>query len=102
MDLYRIIDALIDERNRIDRIIQSLDGDGKLSRGNVRARKNPGSRRKRPGRKSMDAHARREVSERMKRYWAHRRGEESSSVVADGGQAPASQAQDIAPRNHEI
>ena len=101
MDLYTIIDALIDERNRIDRIIQSLDGNGRAGRGSVRAKKNAGARRKRPGRKSMDADARREVSERMKRYWAQRRGEESGAVMRDGGQGPGMQAQSVAHQYQE-
>jgi hypothetical protein len=58
MDLNKIIGALIEERNRIDRIIRSIEGGGTA---------------RRPGRKSMDEDARRAVSERMKRYWAKRR-----------------------------
>lgn len=67
MDLYKIIGDLVEERNRIARIIESLEeavGAGESA-----------VPRKRRGRKSMDAKARREVSERMRRYWAKRRGE---------------------------
>lgn len=66
MDLYRIIFELVQERNRIQRIIDSLEN---ASRG-----VQPPAPRKRRGRKTMDRAAREEVSERMKRYWAKRRG----------------------------
>jgi len=68
MDLYKIIGDLVEERNRIARIIESLE-----EAVGTREAVIP---RKRRGRKSMDADARREVSERMRRYWAQRRGEE--------------------------
>ena len=67
MDLYKIIGDLLDERNRIARIIQSLEEAGG-------GHETPASRKKR-GRKSMDAKARSDVSERMKRYWAQRKQE---------------------------
>jgi hypothetical protein len=69
MDLYRIISDLVEERDRVQRIIESLeamdDGEGKAARPRPAAR----------GRKSMDNAARKQVSERMKLYWARRRGE---------------------------
>jgi len=69
MDLYRIISDLVEERNRLQRIIESLEAmDGITPKP---ARPRPAGR----GRKSMDNTARREVSERMKLYWAKRRGE---------------------------
>jgi hypothetical protein len=72
MDLYKIIGDLVEERNRIARIIESLEeADGTY----VAA-----TPRKRRGRKSMDAKARREVSERMRRYWAQRRSTEENST----------------------
>ena len=74
MDLYRIIFELVQERNRVQRIIESLEGMG--SEGEVRMRRTG----KRRGRKSMDEKAREEVSERMKRYWARRRAEQSEGV----------------------
>jgi hypothetical protein len=73
MDLYRIIFELVQERNRIQRIIESLET---ASRG-----KQPSVPRKRRGRKTMDRAARAEVSERMKRYWAKRRAEQSNFPV---------------------
>jgi hypothetical protein len=68
MDLYRIISELVQERNRLEKIIQSLEG---MMPGKAQIRP-PGKRR---GRKSMDRDARQEVSERMKLYWAKRRKE---------------------------
>ncbi len=71
MDLYKIIGELVEERNRIARIIESLEEA-------VGAREAPAPRKRR-GRKSMDAKARREVSERMRRYWAQRRQGDDSA-----------------------
>jgi hypothetical protein len=75
MDLYRIIGELVKERDRLQRIIESLESvEGTTDK--------PGRvRRTARGRKSMDAAGRREVSERMKLYWAKRReqrGEDSA------------------------
>jgi hypothetical protein len=67
MDLYRIIRELVQERDRLQRIIESLEGM------NSAPRSQAPSTGKRRGRKSMDPAARQEVSERMKRYWARRR-----------------------------
>jgi hypothetical protein len=67
-DLYRIIRELVDERDKLDRIITSLEQ--MILSGETSAPK-----LKRRGRKSMDSAARKQVSERMKRYWAKRRGD---------------------------
>lgn len=69
MDLYRIIQELVGERDRLVQLIQSLEQHA----GNGRKRK--ATRR---GRKSMDKAARQQVSERMKQYWEKRREEQSS------------------------
>jgi hypothetical protein len=74
MDLYRIIGELKRERDRIHRIIQSLEGVKSSGRP---ASKSGGRRR---GRKSMDAAARAEVSARMKRYWEERRAQKEAAV----------------------
>lgn len=69
MDLYRIIRELVLERDRLQRIIDSLEEmkpNGKVQ---------PRPEGKRPGRKSMDTAAREEVSDRMKRYWAQRKAQ---------------------------
>ena len=75
MDLYRIILELVQERNRIQRIIESLENAGQDVR--------PAIPRKRRGRKAMDSAAREEVSARMKRYWAKRRAQENA--LPNGG-----------------
>ncbi len=66
-DLYKIIRELVEERNKLDRIITSLEQI-------IESGDDPGFPPKRRGRKSMDAAARKQVSERMKRYWAGKRG----------------------------
>ena len=71
MDLYKIIRELVEERNRVSRIIASLD---EMTKGGKKSASQTGHSRR--GRKSMDASARQEVSERMKRYWAKRRADQ--------------------------
>ena len=79
MDLYRIIFELVQERNRIQRIIESLEN---ASRG-----EHPPIPRKRRGRKGMDRAAREEVSERMKRYWAKRRAAGQNGPPDESGES---------------
>src|SRR4051812_44285009 len=73
MDLYRIIRELVQERDRVQRIIDSLEE--MKSYGKAPAKP---QQLKRRGRKSMDRAARNEVSERMRRYWAKRKALESA------------------------
>jgi hypothetical protein len=73
MDVYRIIRELVLERDRLQRIIDSLEEMKPNGRSQVRAE---GKRR---GRKSMDSAAREEVSARMKRYWAQRKAKARSA-----------------------
>ncbi|MDE3195550.1 MAG: hypothetical protein KGN84_04350 [Acidobacteriota bacterium] len=70
MDVNQIIRELLEERKRLDRIIESLEetGLGGLSSSKPRSRR---------GRKFMDDDGRREVSQRMKRYWAARRAQKA-------------------------
>jgi hypothetical protein len=68
MDLDGIIRELLEERKRLDRLIQMLEEPGSGGAPGTHAK----SRR---GRKSMDGPARQQVSERMKLYWAKRRQE---------------------------
>ena len=75
MDLYRIIFELVQERNRLQKIIESLES---MDPGADPPPRFPGKRR---GRKSMDRAAREEVSVRMKRYWAKRRAEEREQAT---------------------
>jgi len=77
MDLYRIIRELSQERDRLQRIIDSLE-EMKPFGGKVPVRPEG----KRRGRKSMDNKARAEVSERMKRYWKMRRAEKDGQPKA--------------------
>jgi hypothetical protein len=77
MDLSKAIRDLYAEKERLERVIASLED---LQR---KAEQTPSlpHRINRRGRKSMNAHERQEVSERMKKYWAARRGE---SAAGDG------------------
>jgi hypothetical protein len=69
MDLYKAIRELYAEKEKLERVIASLE---ELQR----TAGSPGpllDGAKRRGRKSMNTKERQEVSERMKRYWASRR-----------------------------
>jgi len=66
MNIHQAIKDLLTEKERLDRAIAHLEGMQKQ-------RGNSAPPPKRRGRKTMDAQARREVSERMKRYWQARR-----------------------------
>jgi hypothetical protein len=79
MDLYRIIRELVQERDRLQRIIESLEEMKPFGKVPVR------SEGKRRGRKSMDNQARAEVSERMKRYWKLRRAEKDTVPKVNSG-----------------
>jgi hypothetical protein len=75
VDLYKAIRELVDEKKRIDRIIASLEAmleKGTTNTASAKAEVKAGSGTRR-GRKSMSAEERREVSERMARYWAAKR-----------------------------
>ena len=72
MDLQKIIRELQEERNKLDQIVSSLE-QLKITSAQTQA---PETRR---GRKSMDAKARLEVSQRMKRYWDSRRSKSEHS-----------------------
>jgi hypothetical protein len=67
MNLYAVIRELHREKQRLDRIIREFES---LERGAVPALISPARQR---GRKSMRAEERREVSRRMRKYWASRR-----------------------------
>lgn len=96
MDLYKAIRALYDEKKRLDKLIESLE--------ELHAR---GSRAERPaahsrrGRKQMSAAERLEVSERMKRYWAARRGQEVAASADPAGGPPAALTQEIQPMRQQ-
>jgi hypothetical protein len=67
MNLTKTIGELLEQKEKLERVIASLEeltsfkGD------------RPKLVQKRPGRKSMGDRERRQVSARMKRYWARRR-----------------------------
>jgi hypothetical protein len=69
MDLYKAIQELYLEKERLERVIASLE---ELQRTASAFPETPAQPRRR-GRKSMTSKERLEVSERMKRYWAARR-----------------------------
>ena len=87
MDLDGIIRDLMEERNRLDRLIQTLE-----ERGSGCAPVKPTKGRR--GRKSMDGPARQQVSDRMKLYWAKRREqtEVSSGPTAERAMARSTAA----------
>ena len=69
MDLYKAIQDLYAEKEKLERVIASLE-ELQQAGGSVPALSGTGKRR---GRKFMDAKERQQVSERMKKYWANRR-----------------------------
>ena len=68
----KIIRELYEEKARLERAIAALEEMEALG-------STLQSVRKRRGRKSMGAEERREVSERMKRYWASRRSSKTDN-----------------------
>jgi hypothetical protein len=82
MDLYRIIHDLFHEKTRLDSIISSLE---------VLATQDPivntdGPAVRRRGRKPMLVEERRQVSDRMKKYWTNRRPQDAAGQLS---QSPA-------------
>ncbi len=77
MDLYRIIRELVQERDRVQRIIESLEEMKPDAKPPMRIETT-----RRRGRKSMDRAARKQVSERMKRYWAQRKAAGAAGAVS--------------------
>ena len=69
MDLYKVIQDLYAEKEKLERVIASLEELQKTAGAAVPAPKAVSRR----GRKSMGTGERKEVSERMKKYWASRR-----------------------------
>ena len=72
MDIENAIKNLCAERDRINRLIGILE---EFQRTGVWS-----GTPKRRGRKFMGAEDRKEVSERMRRYWANRRAEKATSA----------------------
>src|SRR5262249_20183073 len=70
MDLYKAIRDLYAEKERLERVIASLEELQRASEAGESA--HPLLKGKRRGRKSMSSEERQEVSVRMKNYWANR------------------------------
>jgi hypothetical protein len=81
MDLYKAIQDLYAEKEKLERVIASLEELQRTAGAIPPILKGAGSRR---GRKSMSAKERQEVSERMKKYWANRRRPNDPSKPATG------------------
>ena len=73
MDFYSAIRELLEEKKRLDRLITTLEA---MENGTIDPADLTTVRRR--GRKAMSEQERRQVSDRMKRYWATRRGEAES------------------------
>jgi hypothetical protein len=84
MDLYKAIQDLYAEKEKLERVIASLEDLQRAAGGGIPPSSGSGKRR---GRKSMGAEERQEVSDRMKKYWASRRkpGEEESEGSGNPG-----------------
>ena len=80
MDLYKAIQDLYAEKEKLERVIASLE-ELQRTAGSVPELPKGVQRR---GRKSMNAAERQEVSERMKRYWASRRKPEPPEPSSEG------------------
>ena len=74
MELPKLIEKLREERAKLDNVITALE---QLDSTMFEAKKVV---RKKRGRKSMDEEGRKEVSERMKRYWASRRRRQQNAA----------------------
>ena len=75
MDLYKALQDLYAEKEKLERAIASLEALRRVG-GELPLLPNIGKRR---GRKSMNSQERAEVSERMKKYWAGRRKQKPES-----------------------
>jgi hypothetical protein len=69
MDLYKAIQDLYAEKDKLERVIASLE-ELQRTAGAAPSAPRPSKRR---GRKSMSPEERQEVSDRMKKYWEARR-----------------------------
>ena len=81
MDLYKAIQELYAEKEKLERVIASLE---ELQRSAGVAPMLPKATGRR-GRKSMNSKERLEVSERMKKYWESRRRAGSDGSSSEGG-----------------
>jgi len=70
MDLFKAIQELYEEKQRLDEVIANLED---LSQGRALGRPALEKPARKRGRKSMSDEERAEVSERMKEFWAQKR-----------------------------
>lgn len=82
MDLYKAIQDLYAEKEKLERVIASLEELQRTAGGSADVSR-PVKRR---GRKSMSATERQEVSERMKKYWDSRRRSGENGAGLPSGQ----------------
>jgi hypothetical protein len=80
MDLHKTIQDLYAEKEKLERVIASLEELQRAAAANAHVM---GSSKRR-GRKSMSSQERKEVSERMKKYWANRRRNSRKQGPGDG------------------
>jgi len=97
MDLYKAIRDLYAEKEKLERVIASLEELQRAAEGGQAML--GGSNRR--GRKSMGNGERAEVSERMKKYWASRRKEEEKHrSERDSRTLSGSQSASLTLKNH--
>ncbi len=80
MDLYKAIQDLYAEKEKLERVIASLE-ELQRTAGTVPVMPKLAKRR---GRKSMNSSERLEVSERMRKYWASRREKKQTDGAVPG------------------
>jgi hypothetical protein len=80
MDLYKAIQDLYAEKEKLERVIASLE-ELQRTAGTVPVMPKLAKRR---GRKSMNSSERLEVSERMRKYWASRREKKQTEGAVPG------------------
>lgn len=83
MDLYKAIQDLYAEKEKLERVISSLEELQRTAGTMPMLPRSGGGRR---GRKSMSPDERQEVSDRMKRYWEDRRKRDADKEVSVGVQ----------------
>jgi hypothetical protein len=76
MNLNKMLHELHEDKQRLEKVIRSLE---ELQENSVDGQSSIGRKR---GRKSMPAEERREVSARMKKYWASRRNQKAKVAAA--------------------
>jgi hypothetical protein len=85
MDLYKAIQELYAEKEKLERVIASLEELQRSGGAVVPKLPDTGHRR---GRKSMGTKERQEVSERMKKYWDDRRKRGAKAPAGESDNQP--------------